>query len=260
MTTNEKKNIFLLSFLPGYCQGLSKVFMTYPFDVIKTKMQTNSYKTTYDCVKNLIKNDSKIFFRGIQVPLVTFPIDRAISYKIYDELNNKKINPYFSAFFSGFVSSIFNVPMQYITTNAINMKKENYKGVFHLIKYTLLKKKNIYKGYWIDTSRSIFGSTIFLGTYGNIKKILPDNNKNTIVSSLISISVTWIITFPLDTIRVEQQINNDKKIFALIKKRYLNYGVLNFYNGLFPVLLRSYPATTIGMLVYENVKKIINSI
>ena len=31
--------IDLLTFLPGYCQGLSKCFTTYPFDVIKIKMQ-----------------------------------------------------------------------------------------------------------------------------------------------------------------------------------------------------------------------------
>ena len=63
--------------------------------------------------------------------------------------------------------------------------------------------------------------------------------------------------FPLDNIRVEQHNNNDKKIFDLIKKRYLKYGVLNFYNGLFPVLLRSYPATTIGMLyrIFYSLKK-----
>jgi len=255
---NTETSQVLLSFLPGYCQGLSKVFTTYPFDVIKTKMQTNSYQTSYECFRHLIKTDATIFFRGIQVPLILFPIDRAISYKIYESMNNKNINPFFSAFFAGFTSSIMNVPMQYITTNAINMKKENYNGIFSLLKNMLNNKDNIYKGYWIDTSRSIFGSTIFLGTYGNIKKILPDNNQNTILSSLISISCTWIITFPLDTIRVEQQINPKEKIITLIKSRYMKYGFFNFYNGLFPVLLRSYPSTTIGMLVYENVKKIIN--
>jgi len=254
---NDTKD-FLLSFLPGYFQGLSKVFTTYPFDVIKTKMQTNSYKTTYECASKLLKNDFRIFYRGISVPLVTFPIDRAISYKIYDELNNKKINPYFSAFFSGFTSSILNVPMQYVTTNAVTMKKENYKGTIQLIKDAIKKSDNMYKGYWVDTTRAVLGSTIFLGTYGNIKKILPDNNKNTIFSSLISISVTWITTFPLDTIRVEQQTNIKESITSLIKKRYAKYGILNFYNGLFPVLLRSYPATTIGMLVYENTKKMIS--
>ena len=100
------------------------------------------------------------------------------------------------------------------------------------------------------------GSTLFLGTYGNIKKLLPDNNYSTIISSLGSISVTWIITFPIDTIRVEKQIS-EKNIKNIILGRYKKNGFLNFYNGLTPVLIRSFPSTIIGMLVYENTKNII---
>jgi len=48
-----KINDTFKSFLPGYCQGLTKVFTTYPFDVIKIKLQTNSYKSTIQCFKQL---------------------------------------------------------------------------------------------------------------------------------------------------------------------------------------------------------------
>lgn len=246
------------TFFPGYCQGLSKVFTTYPFDVIKIKMQTNTYNSSIKCFKSLIANDPKIFFRGISIPVIIFPIDRAISYKIYDDLNKYNINPYFSAFVGGITSSIFSVPMQFITTNIIHTKKEKYKGICHLIKDKFKNKTNFYKGYLLDTSRAISGSTIFLGTYGNIKKILPDTQLYTIYSSICSISLTWVLTFPLDTIRVEQQISKNISISKLIKNRYYKYGFLNFYNGLIPILLRSIPSTTIGMLVYENVKKYIN--
>jgi hypothetical protein len=220
-------------------------------------MQANQFKTTLDCFKYLIKNDKKIFFRGMSIPLISFPIDRALSYKIYEDMNKLNFNPYQSAFFCGVVSSIFNVPMQYLTTNAITMKKENYQGIYKLIKDTLNNKNNFYKGYFLDTSRSLLGSTLFLGTYGNIKKLLPDNNYSTIISSLGSISVTWIITFPIDTIRVEKQIS-EKNIKNIIFDRYKKNGFFNFYNGLIPVLIRSFPSTIIGMLVYENTKKIID--
>jgi len=253
---NQERKQFIYSFLPGYFHGLSKVFTTYPFDVIKIKMQTNTYKTTYSCVKNLIKYEPKIFFRGISLPLITFPIDRAISYKIYDDIN-KNYNPYFSAFVAGIASSFINVPMQYVTTNAINTNKDNYHGIVKFIK--TLKIHNIYKGYSLDTSRLILGSTIFLGTYGNIKNYLPDNDKNTILASIISISSTWIITFPMDSVRVDYQITKNDSIKNLIKYRFNKYGIKNFYKGLTPILLRSIPSTIIGMLVYENVKKKINS-
>jgi hypothetical protein len=247
-----------MDLIPGYMQGLSKVFTTYPFDVIKINMQNNKYQSALHCVKDLLKKDKAIFYRGVTFPLVSFPIDRAISYKIYQDLNELKYNPYQSAFFGGMFSSIFNVPMQYFTTNAINMKKGEYRGMFHLIKKTIKNKNNFYKGYTIDTSRALIGSTLFLGTYGNIKKNLPENNYSTILSSVGSISLTWLITFPLDTIRVEKQITKDISIKHIIVERYKKRGFINFYNGLTPVLFRSLPSTIIGMLVYENCKKIVD--
>ena len=247
----------LLSFLPGYCQGLSKVFTTYPFDVIKTKMQINNKTNTFTTFKYLCKNDPKIFFRGINIPLLTFPIDRAISYKIYEDLNKLDFNPYQSALCGGLVSSIFNVPMQYITTNAINTNIKNYKGTMNIIKNTLKDKKKFFNGYSLDTIRSLSGSTIFLGTYGNIKQNFKESKQNTIISSLSAITVTWLLTFPLDTLRVLKQVSNDT-IYSIAIKRYKSSGVLSFYTGLTPVLFRSIPATTIGMLVYEEVKRLIN--
>ena len=63
------------------------------------------------------------------------------------------------------------------------------------------------------------------------------------------------ITFPLDTIRVDKQITQNTSIKDLIIKRYNKFGIINFYNGLSPVLIRSIPSTILGMLVYENIKK-----
>ena len=243
------------SFIPGYFQGLTKVFTTYPFDVIKIKMQTNTYNHPITCFKDLIKNDPKIFLRGIKLPLLVFPIDRAISYKIYEDCNNHNINPYYSAFIGGITSSVISVPMQYFTTNAIHMNKDNYKGIFNLITNNIKNNNNFFKGYYIDTTRAILGSTIFLGTYGNIRQQLPNEEIYTIISSISSITVTWSITFPLDTIRVDKQITQNTSIKDLIIKRYNKFGIINFYNGLSPILIRSIPSTILGMLVYENIKK-----
>ena len=164
----------LLSLVPGYCQGLTKVFTTYPFDVIKTKMQlSNKRLTTMNTIRHLIRTDPTVFVRGMSVPMVSFPIDRAISYKIYEDLNNLKFNPYQSAFVGGIFSSFFNVPMQYITTNAINTDKKQYKGIKKLITVTMNNKKDLYRGYSFDTIRSISGSPFFWEHMETLKKHCP---------------------------------------------------------------------------------------
>jgi hypothetical protein len=248
----------IISFLPGYFQGLSKVFTTYPFDVMKIQMQSNKYNTFLECSRDLLKNNKKLFFRGISIPLVTFPIERAISYKLYEDMNKKKYNPYISALYGGVAASILGVPMQFLTTNAI--VSDNYKGVMSFLKEQISKKNNIFKGYYLDTGRALLGSTLFLGTYGNIKKILPENEKSTILASLGSISFTWILTFPIDLVRVNFQISKNESVISIINKQYNNYGLKSFYRGLTPVLIRSVPSTIIGMLVYEEVKNMIKEI
>jgi len=248
----------LLSLIPGYLQGLSKVFTTYPFDVMKIQMQSNKYNNTRECATDLLKNNKKLFFRGISIPLVTFPIERAISYKLYEDLNKKKYNPYISALYGGIVGSVLGVPMQFLTTNAI--VSDNYKGVISFLKDQVSKKNNIFKGYYLDTSRALLGSTLFLGTYGNIKKILPDNEKSTILASLGSISFTWIVTFPIDLVRVNYQISKNESVLSIINQQYNNYGIKSFYRGLTPVLIRSVPSTIIGMLVYEEAKQFVKKI
>jgi len=245
----------LLNFLPGYVQGLSKVFTTYPFDVIKIQMQSNKFNTTYECVTHLLKNNKKLFFRGITIPLITFPIERAISYKLYEDMKEKKYNNYISALCGGVASSILGVPMQFLTTNAICTN--NYNGIIPFLKEQYSKKNNIFKGYTLDTSRALLGSTLFLGTYGNIKNILPDNEKSTILASLGSISLTWIITFPIDLVRVNYQISKNQTVLNVINNQYNNYGFKGFYRGITPVLIRSIPSTIIGMLIYEELKNII---
>lgn len=246
-----------MDLIPGFLQGLSKIFITYPVDVVKIKMQTKNYNSIVSCISHLIKNDKTIFVRGIKLPIFIFPAERAISYKIFEDLNKKNYNPYFSGTLSGLIGSITNVPMQYFTTNAINMKKEEYINITTLIKQSF-KTKNFYKGYFIETGRICLGSSIFLGTYGNLRKILENKTSFvTPISSIISISTVWLITFPLDTIRVEKQISNDK-IIDIIKRRNRNFGGFNLYKGLTPVLFRSIPSTSIGMYVYELARSYFN--
>ena len=41
----------------------------------------------------------------MSIPLVTFPIERAISYKLYEDMN-KKYNPYISTLYGGVAASV----------------------------------------------------------------------------------------------------------------------------------------------------------
>ena len=65
---------------------------------------------------------------------------------------------------------------------------------------------------------------------------------------------TWTITYPIETIKVEQQLNN-RTIRQILKERISNFGIFNLWKGISSVYIRTLPSSMIGMVVYEEVKK-----
>jgi hypothetical protein len=69
-----------MDFIPGFVQGITRVTISYPFDVVKINMQKNKYSNTYDAFKNILKNDPKLLYRGSQFCYKTVPFDRSLQY------------------------------------------------------------------------------------------------------------------------------------------------------------------------------------
>jgi hypothetical protein len=69
-----------LDYLPGFIQGITRVLISYPFDYFRIFKQTNINI-------NYIKEIKEFkFYRGIGFPLVSVPVDRAITFNIYEKL------------------------------------------------------------------------------------------------------------------------------------------------------------------------------
>ena len=71
---------------------MSGVLASYPLDTIKIRMQTQDiskiyYKNSLDCVKQMYKKDGiKVFYRGIEAPLLTYGIIKSITFGSYGNL------------------------------------------------------------------------------------------------------------------------------------------------------------------------------
>jgi hypothetical protein len=63
---------------------------------------------------------------------------------------------------------------------------------------------------------------------------------------------TWIVVFPLDTIRTEKQTTN-KSISEILRNRSLR----SLYRGITPVIVRTLPSSATGMYAYEYTKKLL---
>lgn len=254
---------YILSFIPGFMNGIVRVTISYPFDVVKTYSQKNGDKPLKN-FRHICSRQPSVLYRGVGVTLFTVSIDRSIQYKYFEELK-LKYNPYVAGGLMGLISGVLSVPMQSITSNLVLMDKGNYRGIFHYLKNTWRDKTISYffKGYSVDFVRGSISTTIYLGTYGVMRDWCENNNLNlwskTIVSSITAGWTVWIVTYPLDTMRVLYQTTDNKSLISLFAERVNSRGIFSLWRGICPVLFRTLPSTVCGMLVYENIRNIINN-
>lgn len=228
----------IIPFLAGICQGITRVSISYPFDVIKihTQKMLTTPKQTF--IK-ILQSDPFQLYRGISLSYISIGFERGIQYYWLEKLNKNNYNPFLSSFIISIACSIFTSPLQYITTN-INIKS----------KYSF---NNIYRGYFIEYLKNNIGSTIFIGSYYTLRNKYPKSNYKPYYGT-ISGCIVWLIIYPIDTIKTDYQTNINSTIMNVIKNRYKTYGILSFYRGITTMLIKTLPSATIGMYVYEIVK------
>jgi solute carrier family 25 carnitine/acylcarnitine transporter 20/29 len=225
-----------MDYLPGFLQGITRVLISYPFDYFRIFKQTNQQINYIHEFKNFN------FYKGLGFPLLSVPIDRAITFNLYEKLKKENYSSLECSFYPSIFSSIYMTPISLINTNYIYLKE---KPVLSILKENF--NKNIFRGISVELLRNNLSSIVYLYTY----KKLSDNFNNPFVNGSISSFALWTLFYPLDTIKVKKFINNDTYL-NIIKKNTLK----SLYNGIGLVYLRTIPSAGLGMLVYEKSKTV----
>lgn len=243
--------------VPGFVQGIVRVGVSYPFDSMKVYMQKGIYRSTISAFSNIIKTDPVVLFRGSSVSFVVVPIDKSVKYYCIERLN-KKFNPYISGLIMGAVTPVYYSPLNYITTNAVLTEKSKYSGISNFLRSLTLKK--IYKGSTLEFSRSLIGSSMYLGTYMTLRN-RTDKKYQVYMAPIygtLSTTISAATWFPIDSVRTDLQTTSNKTIYDVIRDKYHSRGFRGFYSGLTPVIIKSIPSVALGMLAYEGTKNLLN--
>jgi hypothetical protein len=234
-----------MELIPGFLQGITRVFISYPFDYIRTNLQTQKYSSILDYIKK-DKPSLRMLYRGSSIPFITVPIDRSIQFSIFERLS--KNNPIIlSSFIASIVSSIYATPISYISTQVITQNKNIkilYKNITDISIY--------YRGYRAEFSRSMIGSTLYTFIYGTLRSSISKENHNYFIFGCISSIGSWSVVYPFDTMRVIAQ-TSDYSYANIIKNTPFN----GFYKGFSVVVMRSIPSAGCGMVVYEKSKQLL---
>jgi len=232
--------------IPGYCSGMVRVLISHPFDYIRLYLQMNRSNTFKEFFQEIPITK---LYKGVKIPLMIVPIDRSIQFKSYEYLNKLQFNPFVSGALCGIISTLFTLPSNYLINKYL---LDKHRTIMDILKNDY---SNMYKGFRPEIIRSILGSGIYLGVYGSMRNRYPPNDtiQSIINSSFAGIAV-WTITYPLDTLKVEQQIHH-YTIEEIYTKRIKIKGFFNLWKGILPIYIRSIPSSSAGMLVYETVRK-----
>ena len=294
----EKKNNPIynscMHFVGGTLGGMSGVLASYPLDTIKIRMQTQDiskiyYKNSLDCVKQMYKKDGiKVFYRGIEAPLLTYGIIKSITFGSYGNLldyykqkriqnntwNNKHTygELFTAGCFGGFMCTFVMTPndrvkiqMQTLDKNGNKLYNSTYECFKDVLKNKgVFGKDGLYKGWTSTVMRDVPGMSGYYLTYEvllrNWRGWNKDGSHNKIQNLIcggIAGQVSWLPVYPIDIIKSRiqslKETSGDKQIknidiFKTIAKK---DGIRGLYRGFGPTLIQAFPLHGTIFMVYE---------
>lgn len=215
-----------LSLKAGIASGFCQTFVGYPLDTLKTWTQnSNISKKPNITLKNL--------YKGVSFPLMQSPFTVATGFFVNDNMYKYTNNIYLSAMSSGLSISFFLCPFDY------------YKIHYQQHKTPLFK--NAYNRLPIVALREVPANLFYFSNYHNMR----NNNISPGVSGAISGIGSWLITYPIDTIKSRMQLQNKLSFIAAMKEG-------NFFRGVGVTCARAAIVNYIGFEVYEYSRSLLN--
>lgn len=195
----------------GTISGIAQTISGHPFDTIKVLKQNNIQSKI--SLKNLLN-----YYKGITFPLISNSIVIGSQFYIYHN---------HSSLLAGIVSGIMITPIDYFKTQKQTIKNYKYKLQRPL-------------GFGVTVMRESIGVPIYFNSYYYIN----DKINNSFISGGIAGILSWLIPYPIDTIKTRVQSG-----YSL--KKSIKLG--NFFKGLRFCLFRAFLVNSIGFYCAENI-------
>lgn len=205
-------------YLAGLSSGMVKTIIGHPLDTMKTWSQT-------EYVLNNNIYSLKNLYRGIKYPIISASFISALTFGIYKNIYNKTDNQYIAGFTAGFIGSFFITPLELLKVRA----QENIRI-----------RSNLFHGFLPTLLRETPAFTIYFSTYHNLR----ERNINILLSGASAGLLSWVFTYPMDSIKTRIQTNNAMTILDAIKMGGL-------WKGFKYCALRSILVNSIGFYTYE---------
>lgn len=271
-------NIFCNQFIAGFVAGGSSVILLHPLDLLKTRFQAQSSKK-YTPILSFAKELKTIYltkgfpglYRGFSANFIGSTTSWASYFLLYELIKDKFVVgknelKWWQYFISSSAAGMMTVAIAnpiWLTKTRMCQDGSSGDGLYKTIKEIWYKEsgfKGLYRGFGAGLLGTSHGAFQFL-FYEKMKNSFKERSASSyLLMSSSSKILASLITYPYQVIRSRIQLapinqnsykyNNIRDVLAITWRA---EGILGFYKGMIPNILRVLPGTCVTFLVYEKV-------
>jgi solute carrier family 25 (mitochondrial carnitine/acylcarnitine transporter), member 20/29 len=254
----------------GLFAGACGIFVGYPFDTMKVKLQSTAGGMVQENVPFNLKG-LRMLYRGVLVPMLTAGILQSMNFGVYDTarrqtlrsgLNVGELNSSFiGGALSGLMMSVVTTPIQLLkiqlqTHVTLSLTQLLYRDIFYTGRWSIL-----YRGFGVTAFSDTLGRGIYMYSYELAKHILNDKFSDQLpVLSIRMISaayagvISWLLLFPLDTIKtlVQSTYSGPSATTYFLQFIKTRQGIRILYRGCVYAVIRAAPVAATILPLYEH--------
>lgn len=248
------------NFIAGAVQGTLTVATGHPFDLVKARMQSGQYSSTYRCVAHTLKREGIFgFYRGSLANLSLYLFKRPLEYPLAELLKQRTKNNYLTGAGTGIFSAVIGTPLQVVK---VGMQTSTKMSTLEYLRRHM--KNRIYRGFGPTLFRDSFFTASFIGHYYTMRDWFAGKGYNLTYSAFISgvtaNCLTWSILFPLDTVKTRvQKVHESRDVITVVTSLYRTSGIRGFWVGVGPMIFRTVPVSGSAMIGYEWTRKLLEN-
>jgi len=234
--TNNTFNTFKMLGI-GSIIGISQSIIGYPFDTIKTQLQSGIPFKSIDFL------NPRQLYKGIKYQLYISTINTSLIFYIFDKIYSKTNSSILAGASAGIVSGLIINPLEIYKLRAqTQAHTQTYtfkKDIHNVISKTL--------GLKYTMSREILAFTTYFSVYTKLKE--RDNAFSTAINGGIAGCASWSIGYPMDTMKTFKQLNMNF-INSTIKLNSIS-SIKLLYRGFSFCMFRAFLVNSINFTIYE---------
>lgn len=259
----------------GLFAGACGIFVGYPFDTMKVKLQSTATGIIQEKVPFNLKG-LRILYRGVLVPMLTAGILQSMNFGVYDTARRRiqeaappvgELNSSFlGGAISGMVMSIVTTPLQLLkiqlqTHVTLSLTQLLYRDIFCTGRWSIL-----YRGFAVTAFSDTLGRGIYMYSYEFAKRLLNDHLSDQLELPVLTVRmlsaayagvISWLLLFPMDTIKtlVQSTYSGPSATTYFLQFIKTKEGIRVLYRGCLYAVIRAAPVAATILPLYEHTQE-----